>query len=377
MTWVRLDDQFADHPKVTGLSCEAFRLHITAMCWTSAQLTDGVVPFQAMRRLGWFCDDPQTAASELVESGAWDLHPDGYTIHDYLDYNPSREQVQKEREIAKRRTAMNTNPDLAKAVKERDGNYCRYCGTYVNWQDRKGERGGTYDHVMPLSKGGDEDINNLVTCCRKCNLKKGAKTPEGAGMILMPPRNNLGDIKVIPEGYYSDIQTSPSPSPSPESNTRILSNSGNTEVAPSGAAPVPDPVPEPVVEPEPAPEPKPKKSRAVPEGGQSDMFGAIAEACDLDTKLKAGQIAKAAKSFLQAGYTPAQVRAFPVWWQIHDWRGQRGDVPTLTQLTEKIKQSTNGVSPPLPPRNGNGNWQTLGERQSADYQRKMAALLGD
>lgn len=105
MTWVRLDDQFADHPKVTGLSCEAFRLHITAMCWTSAQLTDGVVPFQAMRRLGWFCADPQAAASELVESGAWDLHPDGYTIHDYLDYNPSREQVQKERTAARERMA--------------------------------------------------------------------------------------------------------------------------------------------------------------------------------------------------------------------------------------------------------------------------------
>lgn len=150
-----------------------------------------------------------------------------------------------------------------------------------------------------------------------------------------------------------------------------------TEVAPSGAAPAPDPVPEPVVEPEPAPEPKPKKPRAVPEGGQSDMFGAIAEACQLDAKIKAGHIARTAKALLGAGYTPAQVRAFPVWWQVHDWRGQRGDVPTLAQLTEKIKQSTNGAAPPLPPRNGNGNWQTLGERQSADYQRKMAALLGD
>lgn len=162
-----------------------------------------------------------------------------------------------------------------------------------------------------------------------------------------------------------------------EDKIREDKSTEDTESAPLGAAPSPDPVPEPVVEPEPAPEPKPKKPRAVPEGGQSDMFGAIADACQLDAKIKAGHIARTAKVFLQAGYTPAQVRAFPMWWQVHDWRGQRGDVPTLAQLTEKIKQSTNGAAPPVTAPQRNGQWATLGERQSADYKLKMAALLGD
>ena len=34
-------------------------------------------------------------------------------------------------------------------VRWRDGDACRYCGKVVNWADRKGGKGGTYDHRMP------------------------------------------------------------------------------------------------------------------------------------------------------------------------------------------------------------------------------------
>jgi len=98
----------------------------------------------------------------------------------------------------------------------------------------------------------------------------------------------------------------------------------------------------------PAAQPPTKPARVVTPGSQQDMFGAVAETCQLDAKLKTGQIAKQAKALLEAGYTPAQVRAFPAWWQSHDWRGQRGNVPTLAQLAELIKQSTtntNGTDP--------------------------------
>lgn len=182
---------------------------------------------------------------------------------------------------------------------------------------------------------------------------------------------NGKQVKTVRIQYGYPIDTQPV-----NKTVTVTETVTETEVAPFGAAPTPEPAPEPVAEPDPAPEPKPKRVRVVAEGGQSDMFGAVAETCQVDARLKTGQIAKTAKALLQAGYTPAQVRAFPAWWQACDWRGQRGDTPTMAQLTEKIKQSTNGVSPP-PPRAGNGNWQTLGERQSADYQRKMTALLGD
>lgn len=93
MSWVRLDDQFADHPKVAGLSNDAFCLHVTAMCWTAKQQTDGKLPSRLLSRLAWRCQDPATAAAELQAAGVWDKTPEGWEIHDFLVYNPTKEQA--------------------------------------------------------------------------------------------------------------------------------------------------------------------------------------------------------------------------------------------------------------------------------------------
>lgn len=61
----------------------------------------------------------------------------------------------------------------------RDGQQCQYCGT------RPALRELNVDHVMPRSRGGGESWENLVVSCRHCNLKKGRRTPEEAGMRLL------------------------------------------------------------------------------------------------------------------------------------------------------------------------------------------------
>ncbi len=61
----------------------------------------------------------------------------------------------------------------------RDGGRCQYCGSFFS------ERDLTYDHVVPRSKGGETEWTNVVTCCTRCNLKKGGRTPEEAGMALI------------------------------------------------------------------------------------------------------------------------------------------------------------------------------------------------
>jgi 5-methylcytosine-specific restriction endonuclease McrA len=57
----------------------------------------------------------------------------------------------------------------------RDGGECQYCGS---------RRHLTIDHVIPRSKGGKTSWTNLVTACNRCNVNKGDKTPEQAGLIL-------------------------------------------------------------------------------------------------------------------------------------------------------------------------------------------------
>lgn len=58
---------------------------------------------------------------------------------------------------------------------KRDGNSCVYCDAKKNL---------TIDHVLPRSRGGDNTWENLVTCCIKCNGKKGDRTPEEADMKM-------------------------------------------------------------------------------------------------------------------------------------------------------------------------------------------------
>jgi 5-methylcytosine-specific restriction endonuclease McrA len=43
----------------------------------------------------------------------------------------------------------------------------------------------TIDHIIPKSRGGSESWENLVAACTKCNNKKGNRTPDEAGMVLI------------------------------------------------------------------------------------------------------------------------------------------------------------------------------------------------
>ena len=63
-------------------------------------------------------------------------------------------------------------------VFSRDQFTCQYCGS------QPGTPNLTYDHVLPRSKGGKTQWENIVTCCVPCNSKKAARTPEQANMKL-------------------------------------------------------------------------------------------------------------------------------------------------------------------------------------------------
>jgi 5-methylcytosine-specific restriction endonuclease McrA len=60
-----------------------------------------------------------------------------------------------------------------RAVFARDGWACQYCGAKANL---------TVDHVIPRSKGGSSDWDNIVASCAPCNRRKGDYLPAQAGM---------------------------------------------------------------------------------------------------------------------------------------------------------------------------------------------------
>lgn len=64
----------------------------------------------------------------------------------------------------------------------RDGYKCQYCGTHR--ADLRGRRFLTRDHVRPISRGGDNSWQNVVTACSSCNHRKADRLPSEAGMVL-------------------------------------------------------------------------------------------------------------------------------------------------------------------------------------------------
>ena len=57
----------------------------------------------------------------------------------------------------------------------RDKFSCQYCGS-------KNEL--TFDHLLPRSKGGKTNWENVVTACSSCNVQKGGRLFEKSGMKL-------------------------------------------------------------------------------------------------------------------------------------------------------------------------------------------------
>src|SRR5437660_8641879 len=58
----------------------------------------------------------------------------------------------------------------------RDGYRCQYCRRKYRTEDL------TFDHVIPIAKGGKKTWENIVTACWACNNKKSGRLPEEAGM---------------------------------------------------------------------------------------------------------------------------------------------------------------------------------------------------
>ncbi len=102
MPWGRIDDSLYDHPKLDALGRNRLAcvgLNTLAQSWCNRWLTDGHVPADRVRKLG----GTVALAETLVTAGMWERTDGGYQIHDFLDYNDSREEVTAQRAAARER----------------------------------------------------------------------------------------------------------------------------------------------------------------------------------------------------------------------------------------------------------------------------------
>ncbi len=99
MTYVKVDDHFTEHPKVLEIGPMAECLWLRGLCYAGRNRTDGRVPAGIVRRMGDM--DGEATAARLVEVGLWEAEAGGWRMHDYGDWQRSREEID---EISAKRT---------------------------------------------------------------------------------------------------------------------------------------------------------------------------------------------------------------------------------------------------------------------------------
>lgn len=88
-----------------------------------------------------------------------------------------------------RETPGLSNPKLF----ARDRHMCAYCGDRFHRDDL------TREHVVPVSRGGQDSWMNCITACRACNGYKGDRLPEEVGLSLhyLPYVPNLYEDMIL------------------------------------------------------------------------------------------------------------------------------------------------------------------------------------
>jgi hypothetical protein len=94
MPYAQLDIHFDEHPSHADLELEHLGLMACAIAHCNRLLTDGFVSDKAVRGFG-ASGKGHKAAAKLVASGKWEKVDNGFVIVGYLDWNPSKAEVEE------------------------------------------------------------------------------------------------------------------------------------------------------------------------------------------------------------------------------------------------------------------------------------------
>ena len=138
MPWVKVDDRFDEHPKHAAVGPVGWGVWLAGLAYCNRNLTDGFIPWSVAESIGgqWRVREPvederelengsrevqyrhriwtidigsgfhgerittDWVITQLVRVGLWEEVEDGYRVHDYQEYQPSRVEVLEERRKA-------------------------------------------------------------------------------------------------------------------------------------------------------------------------------------------------------------------------------------------------------------------------------------
>lgn len=227
MSWLRIDDGFARHPKIEQLSDREFRTWIGVLCYCAEYRNGGLIYKQAISRsvrgatpaflqrcvsIGLL--DPTTAGNELQQ----DVH---FQIHDFDEYNGVKDPQAAERMRRYRqehpRVSGGKWERTREAIYERDGGICADCGQYTDdWNaDHEPDRGELTRRGISIY-----DLAHIFTRCHSCHAKKTRRQANGRTTSTEPPSEPT--ISGSPPVHPPHAQArAPVPSPTPNTSNPV------------------------------------------------------------------------------------------------------------------------------------------------------------
>lgn len=116
MAWLKLDDKRAMHRKFRRQGFATRGLDEAAMCYCAHEETDGLVTELALEDLahhhGVSILAAHKLAASLIDMGRWEIDDiGGWRVRDYLDFNPSRSELEtkRKRDRDRKRVAVESN----------------------------------------------------------------------------------------------------------------------------------------------------------------------------------------------------------------------------------------------------------------------------
>jgi len=101
MDFFKGDSKLYGNAKARSLSPSAFKVMVFAWAWSADNETDGRIPDGILGLL----DARPKDVRELVEAGAWERNGTGHVIHDWLEHQKSKEQLEADRALWRERQA--------------------------------------------------------------------------------------------------------------------------------------------------------------------------------------------------------------------------------------------------------------------------------
>jgi hypothetical protein len=97
VAWLRIDDRVRTHPKIAQAGPSAAWLWFCGICYCREHLTDGFIPKAVLPGLALGLTQAEKHAKSLIAVNLWHPTEGGYLVHDFLDWNPSRAEVESQR----------------------------------------------------------------------------------------------------------------------------------------------------------------------------------------------------------------------------------------------------------------------------------------